>query len=451
MRPLPTVRRHRTLRQLPMKIPVRKTLIVTSWLLALGIGLLIGRQSSAKQNAPNPQNHAASDSPRLANAPAPASDQSLASRNSSRNITSSQYSGTEKERQNQAMVKLSDILNTSNRVERTRQMLAFIDQIGDDDMAGIISGFQEAGWVDFNRSEYSMLISTWMNRDPFTAISFLDENEADGWTRKLAVSAWASEHPEAAANAINGLEDEGKVNDWVVGLIEGMARNDPEGALRTLSGMPNGDTKWQAIRGILPEVVIRGSEFAGEWLEKIEEPKLQRDTAKRLAQTLANRDPEAASEWINNMTSAETRQEASQVVSEIYAEQDLDAAMAWTENLPLDTLPEAAEGVAKHLTREDPATAAQWLLKLGDTPDLDGARIRFLREAGPNSPEIALEHVHTLSRANDQERYYNEILRRWKKNNSDEAIAWANANASSLPPKVLKSILPKVKKEKKKK
>jgi hypothetical protein len=433
-----------------MNLTSRGTLIAVSWLIALGIGLMIGRGSvsgiSLSEQAKTTAGNEASRARLSASGQSESPDRR---RGASRKKSFSKFIGSEEERQTQAMIGLSDILNTSNRVERTRQMLSFIDQVGDDEIAGVIAGFQEAGWVEFNRGEYSMLISTWMDRDPFAAIAFLDENEADGWTRKIAISAWASENPEAATNAIEGLEDEGKVNDWVVGLIEGMARNDPEGALRTLKDLPGGDTKWQAIRGILPEVVLRGAAFAGEWIEQIEEPKLQRDTAKRLAHSLAERDPESAGEWIGNITSVETRRDASEVVSEIYAQQDLEAAKEWTESLPLDTMTEAAEGVAKHLAREDPAAAAQWLLKLGDNPDLDGARIRFLREATKAAPQIALENVSTLSRANDQERYYRDILNRWKKDDQQAAIAWASEHSESLPPKVLRAILPKVTKEKK--
>jgi len=427
-----------------MKILPRQTMVALSWVIALGAGLLIGRHS-----APSSIDHSRSDAPPQADSLArnqggrpsgsPQSQPPAASRESS----PSQFTGTEEERRTRAMTKLSDILNTGNRVERTRQMLSFIDQIDENEMAGVISGFKEAGWVDFNRAEYSMLISSWMDRDPFTAIAFLDENEADGWTRKLAISDWASENPEAAANAIEGLEDDGKVNDWVVGLIEGMARNDPEGALATLENLPGGDTKWQAIRGVLPEVVLRGAEFAGEWIEQIDEPKLQRETAKRLAHSLAVRDPESASDWISNMTQKDTRRDASEVVSEIYAERDLAAAQKWTESLPHDTMTEAAEGVAKHLARKDPAEAAQWLLKLGDDPDLDGARFRFLREARSSDPQIALENVSTLSRPNDQEKYYRDILKHWQRSDREAAVEWAVANIESLPEKVFKSVVPK--------
>ncbi len=425
-----------------MKVPQRSILMSASWVAALGIGLMIGRQTIDQS------------SPASADAPSAGPETSLSSlgrggnsanptASTSRKVTASAFTGTAEEKQHQAMVRLSDILNTSNRIERTRQLLAFIDQLGPDGIEGVIDGFREAGWVDYNRSEYSMLISAWMNNDPLTAITYLDENEPDGWTRKTAIAAWAAENPEAAANAIDGLEDGGRINDWVVGLVQGMARNDPQSALDTLLSMSDGATRRQAIRGMLPEVVSRGTEFAGEWIEQIEEPKLQSETARRLGGALARRDPESASEWIKGMKTVGSRRDASEVVSEIYASRDLEAARAWAESLPKDTMTEAAEGVATHMARKDPAEAAAWLQKLGDDPDLDGARMNFLREASRRDPQAALENVSTLSQPRQQERQYHDILRTWRRNDSDAAINWAIANSESIPPRVLNSIVPK--------
>jgi hypothetical protein len=338
---------------------------------------------------------------------------------------------------------MAEILNTSNRVERTRQLIQFIDQLDPSEYEGIVSGFRESGWVDYNRSEYVMLISAWMSQDPHSAIDYFEQSEPDGWSRKTAIAAWAAQDPEAAAGAIDGLKDEGDVNDWIVGLAQGMARNDPAGALQTLQRLPADETRKQAIRTILPEVVSRGTDFAGEWVEMIEEPKLQREAATRLARPLADRDPVAAAEWIREINTVGARRDASEVVADVYAANDIEGAKLWTESLPLDTMTEAAEGVAKHLARQDPAEAAQWLQNLGDDPDLDGARVLFLREAGSQDPQIALDSVPTLSKSSDQERYYRDILKTWSKTDKQAAIAWAIDNAATLPPKIVKSIVPK--------
>ena len=421
----------------------RNALIVSSWLIALAIGLFVGRETAPHVDFTDEAGIANSlESSRPVRSLYSPSYIAEAKKLGRRKITTGSISTANEE----AMVELADLLNVGNRVERTRQMIAFIDRIDNDEIADIVQKFSQAGWVDYNRSEFSMLISAWMNRDPFTAIAFFDENETDGWTRKTAISAWAADSPEDAANAIQDLETSGEVNDWLIGLIEGMARNDPEGALLALKDVEDSNTRNQAIREILPEVVIRGAEFAGKWIEQIRDPKLQRDTAKRLASSLARRDPESASDWIRNMTTVATRRDASEVVSEIYAQQDLDGAKLWAESLPQDTMTEAAGGVAKYLARKDPVEAATWLRSLGNDPDLDGARIRFLQETGQQDPQTALENVSTLSRPKDQERYYRDILKRWHKTDGNAAIAWATQNSDFLPEKALKGILPKPKK-----
>ena len=418
----------------------RKMLLGALWLFPFGIGLFIGNQTADKQATfPDPSSMEAAASHRSTST---RTVNSSAERNNSLSNTFS-LNGSAEERREQACSQLADILNVSDRVERTRQLLAFIDQLSPLDFESVISGFSEAGWVDFNRGEFSFLLSSWMSQDPLAAIEYLKQNEEDGWSRKVAISAWASENPEAAANAIKGLEDGGKVNDWIVGLIQGMARSDPQAALLAIQQMPKNDTQKTAIREILPEVVSRGIEFAGEWIEMIDDPKLQNDTARRLGGVLAKRDPVAASDWVSQLKTVNSRRNASEVVSEIYASQDLDAAITWTESLPQDTLTEAAEGVAKHLARRDPAEAAYWLQQLGNDPDLDGARIQFIRESMNNSPEVTLENIHTLSRPADQDKYYRHVLGTWKKSNQEAAISWAQENSESISEKVYKSIVPK--------
>ncbi|MDA7931800.1 hypothetical protein N9B42_02410 [Akkermansiaceae bacterium] len=420
-----------------MNSSTRKLFLGSLWLLPLGIGFMIGRGMED-------ENRLKITSTEKTTSPVSHSPSFLAESNSeSRPTPKEALHGSIDARREQALTQIADILNTSNRVERTRELLDFIDRLGPSDFEAVVSGFSEAGWVDFNRGEFSFLLTSWMSLDPHAAIAYLETNEEDGWSRKVAISAWAAENPEAAAKAIEGLEDGGKVNDWVVGLIQGMARNDPGAALLTLQGMPMGDTRRTAIREMLPEVVSRGTEFAGEWIEMIDDPKLQSDTAKRLGSALAKRDPESASDWVTEMTTVRSRRDASGVVGEIYASQDVDAAKDWAETLPQDTLTEAAEGVAKHLARRDPAEAAQWLQKLGNDPDLDGARVQFIRESMKSAPEVTLANIPTLSKAADQEHYYRHVLGNWKRNDQQAAIEWARHHSEALSERVYNSIVPK--------
>ena len=431
-----------------MKVTSRGLLLFCLWLLPLGLGILIGRQQQPKQESLNSSEISTLQSdPEGLSSNSSSAGKEPSGENSRRRSVSTEEN---RDRIEDARYQMAEILNTSNRVERARQMIQFIDFLDPSDFEGVISGFRDSGWVDFNRTEYSMLISAWMSQDPHTALEYFEESEADGWSRKTAIAAWAAENPEAAASAIAGLEDEGEVNDWVVGLAQGMARNDPAGALRTLQGLPDDETRKRAIQTILPEVVTRGTDFASEWVGMISEPKLQRETATRLAKPLADRDPIAAGEWVRELDTASARRDASEVVADVFASNDLQGAKIWAESLPQDTMTEAAEGVAKHLARENPAEAAQWLQNLGNDPDLDGARILFLREAGKKDPQIALDSVPSLSKSSDQERYYRDILKNWSKTDKQAAISWTIDNASFLPPKVVKSMVPREKEKKNK-
>ena len=429
-----------------MKIWLSKAALSSSGLVALGAliaGLVLGRYlfpepDSGAHSAPS---HAGSDSP-------PGRDRSgrtisqggspSSSRGSAREVTRRPERSPEEQRD-----ALVEILNHGNSLQRTRDMLAFIDGLGNEDFGGVVESFRGAGWVDFNRGEYSLLISAWMNRSPYEALSYLDENDPDGWTRKTAIAAWAVDDPVAAARAIEGLEDDGLVNDWMLGLVEGVARNDPDGALALIDGRAGKETSLQALREIVPEVVVRGPEFASGWIDRISDPEFREAATKGIASTMGRRDPEAASQWVNTLDSPELRREASGIIAEVYAREDLDGAKDWVRELPGDSIGEAASKVARHLTRKDPAEAALWLRQLGSDPSLDPARIRFLQEAGHQDPVTALENVPTLTRAKDQERYYRNILNQWRKEDQDAAVAWAHSHSELIPPKVLRSLLPR--------
>lgn len=80
--------------------------------------------------------------------------------------------------------------------------------------------------------------------------------------------------------------------------------------------------------------------------------------------------------------------------------------------------------------------------KLGSDPDLDGARIQFLREVGKSDPQVALKNVPNLSEASRQEHFYQDILRDWSRRNQEAAVAWAVENSESLPENVLHAIVP---------
>ncbi|MDA7654563.1 hypothetical protein N8629_02085, partial [Akkermansiaceae bacterium] len=127
---------------MPLQITPRNTLIAISWLITLAIGLLVGRKSASNANLTNgtgtslpatpPRDSRSLDSPSYL-----AEAQKIGRRKIS---DGSIYTGDE-EAIHQTMIELSDVLNVGNRIERTRQMIAFIDRIDNNEMADIVQNF----------------------------------------------------------------------------------------------------------------------------------------------------------------------------------------------------------------------------------------------------------------------------------------------------------------------
>ncbi|MDA0765765.1 MAG: hypothetical protein O3A92_02935 [Verrucomicrobia bacterium] len=413
-----------------MKIDSRKIALASGWILTVVLGVVIGRQTSAPTAASEKEAVAARVRAHGGTAAAAGHRDSTAAR---------------KERTTKRPRTFADLkhdlhltLSNADQVDRTRQLLRLIDSLGPDEFQGVIEAFRADGFAKTRGADYALLLHAWVKADPYAAVTYLEETEPSGEARRTALTAWAAADPYAAAAWVDGREDVGGTNDWIVGLLHGIASNDPDLARQTLEGLEAGKTRSAAMEATLPYVLQNGFDFTAAWIASIGDEDLQRGTARHAARDLTRANPEQAGTWISDMASVDSRRDASEEVSDEWARRDLESARRWAESLPEDTRTEAAEGIARQMARQDPERTADWLQSLGDNPDLDGARRIFLSESANQNPQVALENVYTLSSADDQSRMYSQILGRWARNDQDATRLWVLDNADTLPEKVVK-------------
>ena len=274
-------------------------------------------------------------------------------------------------------------------------------------------------------------------------MSYVNQENMSTWTKEMVISGWAVNDPAAAADFVNELEDGGSVNNWVTGLVRGLARVDPESAWATLEALPREGKTWEyALREILPQVSRRGTEYASTWIEGVSDPEVKKNVVNHLASDLTRRQPREASQWVASMEDVTMRRNASEQVTARWARMDLEAARDWVESLPQNTMTEAAEGVARRLGEVDPQDGAAWLARLGDDPDLDGARLQYLREASRRDPVTAIEVVGTVSNEEWRSRQYREVLSQWSRRDRDGMVNWLQENPQ-VPSSVANRYLPK--------
>lgn len=336
---------------------------------------------------------------------------------------------------------LAAILDTPSRLDRTQRLLAFLDRLPVEQFGAVYQEFRDSPLAALRGSERSLVLQAWAERDPFAALGFLQQNGAEDWERETAVGAWASKDPQAAMAWAESAPDEGTVNNWQLGALRGIAATSPELARDLLARMPASETRGRALESMRPYVARQGFDYAAGWIDGIGDAALHGEAARMMAGDLASLDPARAGSWNASIADTEVRRAVSETVSDRWARVDLDAAKRWVEGLPENTRTEAAEGIARQYARQDPAEAANWLARLGNNPDLDGARRVFIEESFRRDPAASLGFVVNLTDAKAREGYYNRLVNGWMHRDAEAARAWVNANATTLPQGVVNRAL----------
>jgi hypothetical protein len=389
---------------------------------ALVIGLLAGRSSLPSSNSADPTATAA-DGLRNSQRPMLASQQSGDPRRSPTRGGSAQ-SGERP---------ISDILATTDRSSRLRGLLNLLDRLDAKEFPGVLKEL-EAGGLDLAfRDEYLLVIAEWANRDPLAAVQHVSATNSDREVRDAVMSAWAAADPLAAEQWAREAHPGDGANPWLVGVIGGIARSDIEAARRLIEEFPRGGDRNRALRATLGHVLANGPTEAANWVNALNDDRLQNDGGEWLAEHLAGRDPVAAAAWVSSLNSTEARRDAAEEVAERFARHDLNAAKAWVASLPADTRLNAAAGVVEEMARQNPAAAFAWLAELGSGPELDAARREIVERGFDTNPADALTTALHLSDDRTRERYTSRYLERWFEADPIAASGWLTTHSAWLP------------------
>lgn len=396
-------------------------------------------------------------------APAASSGTEVGEQSSKSRMSGSGYSGQgdgdgpreeRKSRMAGTSASLDDILLDGDVGSRFEKLLARLDRSDGEDFAAILQEINERGFKGVMREERILIISAWAKRDPIAAVEYLKEFDQGDQMQFAAMETWASNDPDAAlAWARENHEGKG-ANDWLVGVIKGIATTDPMRAgqlIQEVSGARNSGERWRAMEATMPFAMAQGPEYVRTWIEGLEVGDLKSRGAMWVAEKLARENPSEAAQWISSLDTKEARREASEIVAARLAREDMAGAQSWVKSLPEDTRTEAAEGVVAVMAQEDPRAAVAWLENLGDNPDYDGAWVDLVERGFKADPGVALVGALRLSDEGWREQYTGKYLSRWMKDDQSAAAQWVSEYTEYLPPKVARRYVPKPPKDKKNK
>lgn len=396
-----------------------RILIPAAWLLSVAAAFMIGqkKQPSSSETSPSAEQKNSSYLPYSRRSTA---GNSSSSRKNSHSRQTSKNSSTS----DLADLNISTIANNNDPIDRASDLLKLISTLGPNDFKQVVADFRALGITGERMSEYGMLLHAWAKTDPLGALDYAEQNTGTQFARQTILTSWAGTDPESAILWAKEHHTGEKANPWLIGVIRGIASNDPTRATEVLHDLPLSRERGTALASIIPHIASQGHETAIRWLDTITDDRLHIGATSYLAASLAKTDAPATADWVSTLGESEEKARAAGEVADQWADDDLPSAIAWTDTLDGNSKSSAAREIIGPYAKENPSEAAAWLHTMTDDPKYNDISRSYIWNTARSHPEFSLAQVGEIQDPKTQERYYERILKRWKSQEADAAQTW---------------------------
>ncbi len=416
-----------------------KTKILPASLAAIvgAIGFIVGRNTQSGATAENGTAPGATSSLRSSGA---ASTGSAA--NEARRGTASSRKGVEKSATNSGtgdpMARLEELKNINDPLERTRLWLQLVDSLSPEQFEEFVAAYRAEGIPPERMGDYSMLLTAWAKVDPQAALDYASKNTGSPFARQTILAAWASYDPNSAISwAKSNHQGEG-ANPWMVGVIKGLASQDPDLASNLLKEMPRSVERGEALDNLIPSLLQqKGLAAARDWVDAITDPSLKDGAMSRIADRSIEKDPQGTADWLIANPSETTNRRVDDALFAM-ASKDQTSAMAYFNKLPAgNDRSNALRGIVNAVAIENPQKAAA--LMDSHSGDVNNRVVeQFVWHSFRQDPQTAVSNISRLTSPEEQERMYSRTLEWWMERDQQAAINWVNSN--TLPAKVVERL-----------
>jgi len=401
------------------------------------IGFIIGRNTNATTAASADIAAGGTSSMRSSSASATSSSAADARRSAATARSGAEKSGNSGGKID-PMARMQELKNITDPLERTRMWLQLVDSLSPEQFTDFVAAFRAEGVPPERMGEYAMLLTAWAKVDPQAALDYASKNTGSPYARQTILASWAAYDPNSAiAWAKSNHEGEG-ANPWMVGVIKGLAFQDPELASTLLRDMPRSVERGEALDNLLPAVLSqKGVDGAREWASSITDPALKDGAMTRIADRTIEKDPAGAAEWLIANPSEATNRRVDDALYAM-ARKDQTAAMDFFNKLPAgNDRSNALRGIINATAIENPQKAAA--LMDNHSGDVNNRVVeQFVWHSFRQDPQTAVSNISRLSNPEEQERMYSRTLEWWMERDQQAAINWVNSN--TVPPKVVERL-----------
>ncbi len=407
-----------------MKIP---PLTIVAALLVIGAGGFMAGRASSPAAAPNAANE------KEVSRPARASGMASETESAAERMRRSKENDRRSESNTARLARLESIVRGENPLDRSRALLAFIDQLAPADFEEAVAHFRSLGMTEDRMGEYGLLLSAWAKVDPLSALSYAKENTRSRFATDTILTTWASIDPDAAIRWAEANHTGDGANPNLAGIIRGLVATDPQRATQLLTSMPMSVERGQALDAMMPYLLSQGNEAARAWIGAITDDSLRNGAMMRAAERMAATDPAGTVAWLLANPGDAAQQRMDDVYS-TWARQDEQAAMTSLASLPAGEIrSDALRGVVSSAAIQNPAKALSIMDRFPTDVNDDVVR-NFIWHSFGNDPAMAATQIARIQDAGYRDRMYLRAVGRWIERDAAAAGAWMRGNA--LPPSV---------------
>ncbi len=356
---------------------------------------------------------------------------------SKRSIRSERATRKTSESETERSARLESIVRGEDALDRSRSMLAFIDQLGPGDFENAVEKFRSLGLTESRFGEYAMLLSAWAKADPTAALSYAKENTGTSFATNTILSTWAANDPDAAIRWAESNHTEEGANPFYAGIIRSIAASDPMRATQLLTSMPRSTERGEALDAFLPHLLAKGGDATRTWVDAITDDALRNGAIMRVADKLAENDPAGTASWLLANPGEATQRRMDDVYS-AWAEKDPNAALNSMAALPAgENRSNALRGLVTSTAVRDPQAAVSMMDRFSNDVT-DRVVQNFIWHSFGNDPNTAVNQIARIGNERDREQMYRRTMEAWIERDRDAATAWMQNN--TLPPSVVERI-----------
>ncbi len=356
---------------------------------------------------------------------------------SKRSIRSERATRKTSESETERSARLESIVRGEDALDRSRSMLAFIDQLGPGDFENAVEKFRSLGLTESRFGEYAMLLSAWAKADPTAALSYAKENTGTSFATNTILSTWAANDPDAAIRWAESNHTEEGANPFYAGIIRSIAASDPMRATQLLTSMPRSTERGEALDAFLPHLLAKGGDATRTWVDAITDDALRNGAIMRVADKLAENDPAGTASWLLANPGEATQRRMDDVYS-AWAEKDPNAALNSMAALPAgENRSNALRGLVTSTAVRDPQAAVSMMDRFSNDVT-DRVVQNFIWHSFGNDPNTAVNQIARIGNERDREQMYRRTMEAWIERDRDAATTWMQNN--TLPPSVVERI-----------